>query len=90
MGLLYFAAYPTINDHCEMEYFADDPSWCLRASTLTRDIHYYGNCDLNDRILYRLHQRRDEPGAVILSGSLARKSDGVVIAQLTTTKAIRG
>jgi probable biosynthetic protein (TIGR04098 family) len=89
VGQLYFAAFPTINDHCEMDYFEDDPSWCQRASTLTRDIHYYGNCDLNDRILYRLHQRTDEPGAVTLTSSLARKSDGMVIARLITTKAIQ-
>lgn len=88
VGLLYFAAYPTINDLCEMQYFADDVSWCLRSSTVSRDVHYYGNCDFTDRIVYRLHERQDEGNRVTLSSSLSRASDGMTIAHLITTKQV--
>ena len=88
VGLLYFAAYPTINDLCELQYFSDDPNWCMRSSTVSRDIHYYGNCDLNDRVLYRIHDREDRNGRITLSSSLSRVSDGFVIAHLLTTKMV--
>ena len=87
VGLLYFAAYPTINDLCEMRYFGG-ASWSMDASTISRDVHYYGNCDLNDGIVYRLHDRRDSPDTVVLTSSLSRRSDGMMIAKLVTTKAI--
>jgi probable biosynthetic protein (TIGR04098 family) len=90
VGLLYFAAYPTINDLCEMQYFAAEPEWCLHSSTVFRDVHYYGNCNLTDEILYRLHERTDGPGQVTLSSSLSRASDGMTIARMVTTKRIRG
>jgi probable biosynthetic protein (TIGR04098 family) len=88
VGLLYFAAYPTINDLCEMHYFADNPEWCLRSSTLSRDIHYYGNCNLTDKILYRLHDVKDEDGKLTLTSSLTRASDSTMIANLITTKLV--
>jgi probable biosynthetic protein (TIGR04098 family) len=88
VGLLYFAAYPTINDLCEMHYFAEDPEWCMHSSTLSRDIHYYGNCNLSDRIIYRLHDVANEGSKVTLISSLTRASDSTVIATLITTKLV--
>jgi probable biosynthetic protein (TIGR04098 family) len=88
VGLLYFAAYPTINDLCEMHYFSDDPEWCLRSSTCSRDIHYYGNCNLTDTIWYRLHERTESTGRITLVSSLTRSSDGTTIARLVTTKLV--
>jgi probable biosynthetic protein (TIGR04098 family) len=88
VGLLYFAAYPTINDLCEMHYFADNPEWCMQSSTLSRDIHYYGNCNLSDRIIYRLHDVKDDNGKMTLTSSLTRASDSTVIANLITTKLV--
>lgn len=88
VGLLYFAAYPTINDLCEMRYSGDPASWCMDTSTLARDVHYYANCDVTDRIVYRLHERIDGDGVTNLTSSLARASDGMIIARMFTSKAI--
>ena len=60
----------------------------MRSITVSRDIHYYGNCDLNDRVLYRIHDREDRNGRITLSSSLSRVSDGFVIAHLLTTKMV--
>ena len=88
VGLLYFAAYPTINDLCEARHFGGPAAWCMESSTISRDVHYYGNCDLNDRIIYRLHHVGDAGGRIALTSSLTRASDGVMIARLITTKAV--
>lgn len=88
VGLLYFAAYPTINDLCEMRYSGDYAAWCMDTSTVARDVCYFGNCDVNDHIIYRLHNRKEGDGYVTLTSSLTRGSDGVTIARLVTTKAL--
>ena len=60
VNLLYFAAYPLISDYCEMafirerhpELIAPSRHWPVAASTIARDVFYYGNCDLDDRIVF--------------------------------------
>lgn len=87
VGLLYFAAYPTINDLSEMRHFATE-DWCIASSTLSRDVHYYGNCEMHDSIVYRLHAVDEKDGKVTLDSSLSRASDGTMIARIFTTKAV--
>ncbi len=86
VGLLYFAAYPTISDICELEYMGRGNRWASEASTTQRDIYYFANCDIDDRIIYRVHARRDLDGAVEIESSLSRKSDGRTMAYLVTRK----
>lgn len=53
VGLLYFPSYISIADFCFSRLeLVNDP---LDYHTSYRDIHYYANSDLNDKILFRLH-----------------------------------
>ena len=68
VNLLYFAAYPLISDRCEMQFIRErhpeiagsSRHWPLAASTIARDVFYYGNCDLDDRIVFGVNSF--EPG----------------------------
>jgi len=91
VGLLYFAAYPIISDFCEAQYFnqsfENEVRWEENYSTLSRDIFYYGNCNINDEIIYKLHEFSfDDDGKVMLLSALHRKSDEKKIAQIFTIK----
>ncbi|HKD76909.1 MAG TPA: hypothetical protein VKB76_15495, partial [Ktedonobacterales bacterium] len=87
-GLLYFAAYPIINDICEMKYMGCGNRWAIEASTISRDIFYFANSDVEDGLYYRVHARRDLPGAIEIESSISRKSDDAVMAHLVTRKAL--
>lgn len=89
VGLLYFAVYPVISDLCELSYMSRGNDWAMQASTVARDICYLANCDIGDAIRYRVHARRDEPGAIELETSLSRTSDGRLMAYLVTRKEVR-
>lgn len=89
VGLLYFAAYPVISDLCELTYIARGNHWARQASTVTRDVYYLANCDLDDSIVYRVHVRRDRPDGIALETSLSRTSDGRLMAYLVTQKGLR-
>ena len=54
-------------------------------TTTGRDIYYFGNCDLGETIKFRLHERR-EGASVVSETSLARKSDGTLMAYIISTK----
>jgi probable biosynthetic protein (TIGR04098 family) len=84
VGLLYFAAYPTINDICVTRYAGR--SFATQYSTVQRDVFYYGNCDPDDLLLYRLHRWTADADTVDMEGSLSRKSDGNPIAGVVTRK----
>lgn len=90
VGLLYFAAYPIINDVCEARYFnrlSDAPRWELDYYTTSRDIFYLGNCNSNDEIVHRLHTVEHAPSRRLLTqSSLSRKSDGAPLARIFTVK----
>jgi probable biosynthetic protein (TIGR04098 family) len=86
VGLLYFAAYPIINDLCELAYFDEPHDWCLNYGTVDRDVYYFGNCNLGDKLVYRLHSFDRQGERVSLTSSLARMSDDTPIGFLTTTK----
>jgi probable biosynthetic protein (TIGR04098 family) len=91
VGLLYFAAYPLINDYCEMEYFnarrISGEHWALNSSTMARDVFYFANCNIDDVISYRLHSYDIiADNQIALYSSLWREKDGTEIARVFTIK----
>jgi probable biosynthetic protein (TIGR04098 family) len=83
VGLLYFAAFPVINDICASRYAG--PSYSQR-STRRRDIFYFANCEADETLIYRVHRWRSKDDGIEAEESLSRKSDGVLIAYTFTTK----
>lgn len=95
VNLLYFAAYPTISDYCETEFMAQHKRaafkshWALEASTIARDVFYYGNCDLDDRIVFAVNSCELMEGRKLgIATSLLRESDRQLIANIFTAKEI--
>ena len=90
VNLLYFAAYPIINDFCEAEYFNQqfpDQRWEQTYYTAHKDVFYYANCNINEQIIYRMHScEKLENADYKISSSLIRKSDNTVIAKIFTVK----
>jgi probable biosynthetic protein (TIGR04098 family) len=90
VGLLYFAAYPAISDICELRFIGEGTRWAIRASTVQRDVFFFANCDLGDRLIYRAHARRDLDTSVEIESSISRESDGKLMAILVTRKELTG
>ncbi|MBK7882960.1 MAG: hypothetical protein IPJ81_03450 [Chitinophagaceae bacterium] len=90
VGLLYFAAYPIINDVSESVYFTKLNSgqrWEQDYYTIFRDIFYFANCNIDDSIEYKLHSYEFiNNDKIKITSSLYRKSDGIIIARLFTIK----
>ena len=91
VGLLYFASYPLINDVCELELFnnklSTDTHWALNSSTMTRDVFYFGNCNIDDMISYRLNSYQMlSNNQIALQSSLFRERDNTIIAKIFTIK----
>jgi probable biosynthetic protein (TIGR04098 family) len=86
VGLLYFAAYPTINDLSELSHMANATDWCLNYSTVERDVYYFGNCNIDDKIIYRLHDMEHQGDGVRLTSSLFREKDNALIAHVSVVK----
>jgi probable biosynthetic protein (TIGR04098 family) len=84
VGLLYFAAYPTINDICATRYAGR--KFATQFSTVRRDVFYYGNSDPDDTLVYRLHRWDADDQTIDLESSISRKSDGNLIAHVLTRK----
>lgn len=84
VGLLYFAAYPTIMELCLMRHagrgFATD--WSL----VERDICYFANADPAETLRFRLHALAQSGDALHYTASLARSSDGRLMALSHATK----
>ena len=87
VGLLYFAAYQAISDTCELQYIGNGLQWAQEMSTVERDIFYFANIDINEKLFYRVHDRRDVGSEVEIESSLSRSSDGVLMAYALTRKA---
>lgn len=90
-GRLNFASYPTINDSCEALYFNQQRlkvlGWQQSYFTASRDVMYYGHCEMSDTIIYKLHHKEilaDQ--SIKLSSSLIRESDNTVMAHIFTIK----
>jgi probable biosynthetic protein (TIGR04098 family) len=94
VNLLYFAAYPTIADTCEREFvhgrrddFGVHRDWALESSTVGRDVFYYGNCEIDDEIVYRLDEfASPAEGSTAAASTLSRNSDGERICSIFTVK----
>jgi probable biosynthetic protein (TIGR04098 family) len=84
VGLLYFAAYPIINDICAMRFagraFARD------FSTQHRDVFYFANSDPDETLIYRIHRWNADDDGIEMEAALSRKSDGVPMAYMVTGK----
>lgn len=89
VNLLYFAAYPAINDICEARCTSNAIDWSMNTSITARDISYYANCDADDIITYRLHTANAVDQKLILVSTLSRKSDGKLMAAIRTEKALK-
>lgn len=89
-GLLYFAAYPIINDICEARYFntkKPQERWELNYATTYKDVFYERNCNIDDTILYQLVEWEHLNENQIKTASiLRRKSDGKKIARIFSVK----
>ncbi len=91
VNLLYFAAYPIINDFCEAQYFntlENLPSrWEQSYYTTYKDVFYYANCNPSDQLTYRLHQcKRLDTDSYLVSSSISRNSDDAIIARVFSVK----
>lgn len=93
-GLLYFAAYPTITDTLERQLIirhglmegAGD--WAVRTSTVARDVFYYRNLNLGQRLTATL-RRFDRVGEnIILHTALTAESGGAALADIFTAKRV--
>jgi probable biosynthetic protein (TIGR04098 family) len=83
VGLLYFAAYPTINDICAGRYAGASYT---RLSTRRRDVFYFANCEADETLIYRIHRWQANDAGIEAEESLSRKSDGALMAYTFTTK----
>jgi probable biosynthetic protein (TIGR04098 family) len=94
-GLLYFAAYPTIADTLERqliirhELMEGAGDWAVRTSTVARDVFYYRNLNLGERLTATL-RRFDRVGEnIILHTTLTAESDGASLADIFTAKRVQ-
>lgn len=91
VNLLYFAAYPIINDVCEARFFnKKNPTkrWEQNYYTAYKDVLYYANCNIDDRIIYQMNdcQTINDNEDMLISSTLRRKSDDAIIARIFSLK----
>ena len=84
VGLLYFAAYPTIFDLC-IERF-EGKGFLIGSSTVSKDILYFANSEPTETLLFRLHARGKEGDSLHHTASLSRKSDGKRMSEVVSVK----
>jgi probable biosynthetic protein (TIGR04098 family) len=84
VGLLYFAAYPMIDDICAARHVGR--GYATGLSTCCRDIFYFGNSDADDKLIYRLHRKAGDDDSAEIESSISRKSDGGLMARIFTQK----
>ncbi|HEY1543276.1 MAG TPA: Pnap_2097 family protein [Xanthobacteraceae bacterium] len=84
VGLLYFAAYPIINDICASRHAGR--SLMMDFSTVRRDVFYFANSDPHETLIYRIHEWCADEASIDMAASICRKSDGNVIAHVLTRK----
>ena len=91
VSLLYFAAYPIINDVCEARYFNNnlelDGRWEQTYYTAYKDMFYFSNCNIDETIIYRLTDQQElSNGSIMVQSVLLRKSDMAIMAKVFTIK----
>jgi probable biosynthetic protein (TIGR04098 family) len=87
VGLLYFAAYPMIDEICAARHAGR--AYATGFSTRYRDVFYFGNSDADDKLIYRLHRSAGDDNSVETESSISRKSDGSLMARIFTQKVRR-
>jgi probable biosynthetic protein (TIGR04099 family) len=80
---LYFAAFQSFVDRAEWEFF--DLSM---SSTRGRDIIYYGNVEIGDRVKVALMAERRSPGQLEHWSRIIRCDDGAQLADIFTRKSV--
>jgi probable biosynthetic protein (TIGR04098 family) len=85
VGLLYFAAYPSVVEICLARL--KGPTFAFDTSLTERDICYFANADPTDGIRFRLHSYDEDEAAVRYVATMARASDGKTMARIAGTKA---
>lgn len=95
VNLLYFTTYPTIHDVSERQYMhAHYPQlvtgdWACMSSTLARDVFFFRNCRVDDRVVVRLYDVNHlRPDQMAFRSCLYRESDGKLMAMLFTIKQV--
>jgi len=84
VGLLYFAAYPTVIDICAMKHFG--PTLFSDFSTTYRDVYYFANCGPDETLVFRIHKSEATADRIKFDATLSRKSDAKVMAFVATMK----
>jgi probable biosynthetic protein (TIGR04098 family) len=84
VGLLYFAAYPTIIDLCATRRFGR--AFFSDFSTTYRDVCYFANSGPEETLIFRLHRSEERTESLEFDASFSRKSDGKVMAFVSTVK----
>lgn len=84
VGLLYFAAYPTIFDLCIDRY--EGCGFLLGHTTASKDVLYFANSEPTETLVFRLHARDLQDGLVRHVATLSRKSDGQRMCELISLK----
>jgi probable biosynthetic protein (TIGR04098 family) len=82
VGLLYFAAYPIIADKCFLKYRAKS----IDFQTIYRDIFYFANCNLTEKIIYKLNSIVESETQIKALMTLFRASDNQMLATILTVK----
>jgi probable biosynthetic protein (TIGR04098 family) len=90
VGLLYFASYPIISDKCTADYLktkSEVDNFANDYQTIYRDIFYFSNCNSNDNVIFRLNSiEKVDKNNLIITSSLFRQSDNILMARLFTIK----
>ncbi|WP_277657263.1 LnmK family bifunctional acyltransferase/decarboxylase [Seleniivibrio woodruffii] len=82
VGLLYFASYPIISDFLLLKYDKN----LIYYDTVYRDIFYFSNINLDDKIIFKLHYIENIEEKVVIFTSLIRVSDNKLMSQILTIK----
>jgi probable biosynthetic protein (TIGR04098 family) len=87
VGLLYFAAYPSIADVCLMRYMgqAEHGRW----SSVHQDVCYFANSGASERLRYAIHSFDRSDIRVNIVASISRASDGKRMALVETEMKLR-
>ena len=95
VNLLYFASYPLIFDFCERSYTQTldlkeiNGDWGIATSSVAKDIHYLGNADIHEALVFKLNTFEIVRAQVFSYATLFRKSDNELVAQVFSVKKIR-
>jgi|GEM_PF-289382 len=84
VGLLYFAAYPTIIDICAARRLG--PGMFSDYSTSGRDVYYFANSAPSETLIFKMYKLEDQSDVLKFEASLSRKSDGKLMAFVATVK----